>query len=84
MESQISAFVLGAVGTAGCTTATFWNLWAASGPASQTFIDPVWAWRSIWEICMQYTGEQYTCNQEVSIFQTPGNCKNCFFTYRLN
>jgi len=72
MLAQLIAFCFGFAATALCTTTTFWSQWAVSGPSSQTYVDPVWTWRSLWEICMQYTGEQYTCNLEVSVFETAG------------
>ena len=72
MSAQLMTFVLGVVATASCATATFWNQWAVSGPASDPLVDPVWTWRNLWEKCMQYTGEQYNCNQDVSVIDVPG------------
>ena len=72
MFAQVISFVFGIISIGFCATATFWNQWAVSGPASQTFVDPVWTWRSLWEVCMQYTGEQLNCEKQVSIFETEG------------
>ena len=72
MFGQLIAFGFGVAATGLCTATTFWSQWAVSGPSSQPFVDPVWTWRSLWEVCMQYTGEQYSCNLEVSVFETAG------------
>ena len=72
MSAQIAAFFFGVVACGLCATSTFWNQWAYSGPASHSFTDPVWTWESLWETCIEYTGEHYSCERKVSIFDIQG------------
>ena len=69
---QLITFCFCIATTGLCTATTFWSQWIVSGPSSQLFVDPVWTWRSLWEVCIQYAGEQYSSNLEVSGFKTEG------------
>lgn len=67
MNRQVAVFPLACLSTACCFFVSLWNQWAISAQASSLLLNQIWAFRGIWEECIQWTLGQWQCDN----FLTP-------------
>ena len=61
-KHQIIPIFISAVSCVLTFATCIWNQWEVSGNSSSNLLGSTWAFRGLWEDCMQLSSGQYQCN----------------------